>query len=41
MLFTRNVTNLTFIFETSPNTKHEEKNGGTWHIISPVMVLAI
>jgi len=30
------VTNVAFIFETSPNTKSKEKNvGGTQHIISP------
>jgi len=30
------VTNITFVFETSPNTKHKEKKvGGTWHIMSP------
>jgi len=30
------VTNITFIFETSPNTKPKEKKvRGTWHIISP------
>jgi len=29
------VTNVTFIFGTSPNTKPEEKKWGTWHIISP------
>jgi len=30
------VTNITFIFETSPNTKPKEKKlGGTWHIMSP------
>jgi len=30
------VTNVTFIFETSPNTKPKEKNIGGWqHIISP------
>ena len=35
-LFTQNVTNSTFIFETSPNTKPKEKKvGGTWHIMSP------
>jgi len=35
-LFTQNVTNITFIFETSPITKPKEKKvGGTWHIMSP------
>jgi len=30
------VTNTTFIFETSPNTKPKKKKvGGAWHIISP------
>jgi len=30
------VTNVTFIFETSSNTKPKDKNvGGTWHIIFP------
>jgi len=29
------VTNITFIFETSPNKKPKEKSGGTWHIMSP------
>jgi len=30
------VTYITFIFETSPNTKPKEKKvGGTWHIMSP------
>jgi len=30
------VTNVTFIVETSPNTKPKEnKVGGTWHIMSP------
>jgi len=30
------VTNITFIFETSPNTKPKEKEvGGTWHTMSP------
>jgi len=30
------VTNITFIFETPPNTKPKEKKvGGTWHIMSP------
>jgi len=30
------VTNITFIFETSPNTKRKEKKvGGTWHIMPP------
>ena len=28
MLFTQNVTNITFIFETSSNTKPREKSGG-------------
>jgi len=29
------VTNITFIFETSPNTKPKEKKvGRTWHIMS-------
>jgi len=28
-LFTQNVTNITFIFETSPNTKPKEKKVGT------------
>ena len=31
-----NVTNIIFIFETSPNTKPKDnKVGGTWHIMSP------
>jgi len=31
------VTNATFIFQTSPNTKPKDKNvGGTQHIISPL-----
>jgi len=35
-LFTQNVTNITFIFETSPNTKPKEKKvGRTWHFMSP------
>jgi len=30
------VSNITFIFDTSPNTKPKEKKvGGTWHIMSP------
>jgi len=30
------VTNITFIFEASPNAKPKEKKvGGTWHIVSP------
>jgi len=30
------MTNITFIFETSPNTKpNEKKVGGTWHIMPP------
>jgi len=30
------VTNITFIFEISANTKPKEKKvGGTWHIMSP------
>jgi len=29
------VTNITFIFETFPNTKPKAKSGGTWHIMSP------
>jgi len=28
------VTNITFIFETSPNTKAKEKKWGAWQIIS-------
>jgi len=32
---TQNVTNITFIFETSPNTNPQEKKvGRTWHIMS-------
>jgi len=35
-LFTPNVTNVTFIFETSLKTKPKgEKCRGTWHILSP------
>jgi len=34
-LFTQNVTNVTFSFETSPNTNPTRKSGGTWHIMSP------
>ena len=35
-LITQKVTNITFIFETSPNTKlKENKVGGTWSILSP------
>jgi len=30
------VSNITFIFETSPNTRSKEKKvWGTWHVISP------
>ena len=29
------MTNITFIFETSPNTIPKEKKGGTWHTTSP------
>jgi len=29
------VTNVTFIFETFPNTKPKEKSVGTWHVITP------
>jgi len=34
-LFTQNVTNVTFIIETFPNSRHK-KCRGTWHIISPL-----
>jgi len=36
-LFTQNVTNVTFSFETSPNTNPTRKSGGTgtWHIMPP------
>jgi len=34
-LFTQNVANITFTFETSPNTKPKEKKWGAWHIMSP------
>jgi len=29
------VKNVTFRFETSPNTNPTRKRGGTWHIMSP------
>jgi len=29
------VTNITFIIETSPNTKPREKSEGTWHTMPP------
>jgi len=34
-LITQNVTNITFIFETSPNTKPEEKKVGGHDILCP------
>jgi len=36
-LFTQNVTNITFMFETSPNTKPKEKKVGVIaHYVPPV-----
>jgi len=34
-LFTQNITNSTFIFETSPNTKPKKKKVGGYGILSP------
>jgi len=34
-LFTQNVTNITFIFATSPNTKPKEKKVGGYGILCP------